>query len=203
MLSAKKSLRQQYRATFKALEGSPILEHYHQQAYRLLGACIREQRPRRIGLYMAMKDEPNIDRLTHELCQEMQVYLPRVLDAEHMHFYRYYGPNHRLETDNAYAIREPEATPEHLIHPADLDLIVVPAMAFDSLGYRLGRGAGYYDRYLPQTSAVTYGISLPLLAVDHLPVQQWDVPMHHVIRLTPPAHDHNIIETNIDNRYEP
>lgn len=185
MLNAKKSLRQQYRATFKTLEGSALLEHYHAEACRLLGECIHAHRPRRIGLYMAMKDEPNIDRLTHQLCQQMQVYLPRVLDGERMDFYRYDGASSRLKTDNAYTIREPEASPENLIHPADLDLIIVPGMAFDSLGYRLGRGAGYYDRYLPQTTAITYGISLPLLTVDRLPTQPWDIPMHHVIRLEP------------------
>lgn len=185
MLGTKKSLRQRYRATFKTLENSALLQHYHSQSCRLLGESIRSHRPQRVGLYMAMKDEPNIDDLAQELCQEMQVYLPRVLDAEQMHFYRYRGHKGGLQTDNIYSIREPEAKAEDLIHPTDLDLIVIPALAYDQHGYRLGRGAGYYDRYLAQTSAITYGISLPLLSIEHLPIQPWDVPVQHVIRLTP------------------
>lgn len=74
-------------------------------------------------------------------------------------------------------------------HPADVErlddphtLILVPGVAFDRAGNRLGRGAGWYDRLLPRLSHGTrWGLAFALQLVDSLPVDPWDVPMDAVI----------------------
>lgn len=77
---------------------------------------------------------------------------------------------------------------------ADVAAVVVPGMAFDRTGHRLGRGAGVYDRFLatlPPT-ALRVGLVPSNRLVDRLPVDPHDVPMHvvaterEVLRLAPP-----------------
>ncbi|MDR0490481.1 MAG: 5-formyltetrahydrofolate cyclo-ligase [Oscillospiraceae bacterium] len=61
------------------------------------------------------------------------------------------------------------------IDPQDLELVIVPALAYDRSGYRLGYGAGYYDRYLLKTSAFTVGLARDRLLKDELPKEPHDV----------------------------
>lgn len=60
------------------------------------------------------------------------------------------------------------------LEPDELDLVVVPAVTFNSNGYRLGRGGGYYDRYLPLTKAYTIGLGREKLISDDLPTEEHD-----------------------------
>jgi len=72
----------------------------------------------------------------------------------------------------------------------DIDLIVVPALAFDRQGNRLGRGGGFYDRFLaePRVHAVTVGLGFAEQLVEELPTHHYDRPVdmlvtdQHVLR---------------------
>ena len=74
-------------------------------------------------------------------------------------------------------------------HPADseeysgeYDLIIVPGLAFDSVGYRLGYGGGYYDRFLGQhKKAVKMGVCYPFQKLDSIPIEEHDVQLDEVI----------------------
>ena len=57
-----------------------------------------------------------------------------------------------------YGVYEPAT--ENLVKPEDLDLVIVPGLAFDKKGNRLGRGKGYYDRFLSSLSSKTHSIGL-------------------------------------------
>lgn len=72
-----------------------------------------------------------------------------------------------------YGILEPDETAEQ-IPPHDVDLIVVPALACDLRGYRLGYGGGYYDRYLMQTEAVTAALCAEENMFHALPHDRFD-----------------------------
>ena len=66
--------------------------------------------------------------------------------------------------------------------PDSQSLILVPAMAYTTLGSRLGRGKGYYDRYLSQfTSLPTMGICRSYQLVDHIPTESWDMGVREVL----------------------
>ncbi len=87
----------------------------------------------------------------------------------------------------AFGILEPPAelrdSPDRLIDPLAIDLIGVPAVAFDHHGNRLGSGRGYYDRLLPRlrANAIKIGLAYECQIVDEVPVEPHDVPMDVVI----------------------
>jgi len=65
---------------------------------------------------------------------------------------------------------------------ADPDIIVTPLLGFDSHGNRLGQGAGHYDRAFAQwPDALRIGVAWSVQAVDTLPADPWDVPLHAII----------------------
>lgn len=70
------------------------------------------------------------------------------------------------------------------IVPAEaLDMIVVPLVAFDRAGARLGYGGGCYDRYLPMLSPACQiiGIAFDEQRVDHVPTDAHDLPLPHIV----------------------
>jgi len=90
-------------------------------------------------------------------------------------------PGDPLQT-GAYGILEPLPTAPTL-YPSEVDLILVPAVACDYQGYRLGYGGGYYDRLLnsPQwSSKPTIGIVFDFAYLPQLPIDPWDKPLQAI-----------------------
>jgi 5-formyltetrahydrofolate cyclo-ligase len=84
----------------------------------------------------------------------------------------------------AFGIPEPASSKERLVEPSDLDLVVVPGVAFDRQNFRLGRGAGFYDRFLSRLPSTTHtvGFAYDLQMVDALPgLMPHDRPVSQVI----------------------
>ena len=78
-----------------------------------------------------------------------------------------------------YNIPEPTTPP----YRGEIDLILVPGVAFDLQGNRLGRGGGYYDRFIksqPPTTTLV-GVAYDFQLVDKVPANRHDQKMHHVI----------------------
>lgn len=62
-----------------------------------------------------------------------------------------------------------------------LDLIIIPGVAFDRKGNRLGRGKGYYDRFLSKTNATKIGICFDFQLFDNIPVNEKDIAMDMIV----------------------
>ena len=83
-----------------------------------------------------------------------------------------------------FGIFEPKDGGKRTIPLEEIDLIVVPAIAFDRNNMRLGRGKGYYDRFLSRpdlTSTKTIGIAYSFQITDPLPQDPHDRPVHRVL----------------------
>lgn len=65
--------------------------------------------------------------------------------------------------------------------PGDVDLFIVPGVAFDRQGHRLGRGGGHYDRLLANVSVPVIGLAYTCQIVSRLPQEKYDIPMSIVI----------------------
>ena len=68
-----------------------------------------------------------------------------------------------------------------IIDPEELELIIVPALAYDRNGYRLGYGGGYYDRYLCGAAAFTIGLARDRLMKDELPREPHDIAVKRIV----------------------
>lgn len=74
--------------------------------------------------------------------------------------------------------------------PSLIDLVVAPGLAFDTKGHRLGRGGGYYDRFLashPKRS-ILIGICFDFQIIEHVPTESLDVPLDVVVSDRRTAH---------------
>ncbi|NEQ75155.1 MAG: 5-formyltetrahydrofolate cyclo-ligase [Okeania sp. SIO2C9] len=81
-----------------------------------------------------------------------------------------------------YGILEPESNAP-LLHSSEVDLILIPAVACDLNGYRLGYGSGFYDRMLSSeewASKPTIGIVFEFGYLQQLPIDSWDRPLNAV-----------------------
>ena len=74
----------------------------------------------------------------------------------------------------AYRIPVPPTDPERLLIPDEKTLVLVPMLAYDALGYRLGAGGGYYDRWLAANLVLTAGICYAGCRVERLPHDEYD-----------------------------
>lgn len=83
---------------------------------------------------------------------------------------------------NRFGILEPDVAPDLALSVDELDFMILPLVAFDAQGTRLGMGAGYYDRTLTnRTKALLVGVGYPFQKVSFLDPCPWDVPLDVVI----------------------
>ena len=127
---------------------------------------------------------PVIDRLLchPKLVQANTIFLyyslPKVIGDNEMEIRLYQGKKSMCEGD--FHIMEPEGPV--FTDYASIDIAVVPGMSFDTEGNRLGRGKGYYDRFLGKVPCVyKIGICFDFQKVDHVPAEPTDIRMDEVI----------------------
>ncbi|WP_315316514.1 5-formyltetrahydrofolate cyclo-ligase [Pantoea vagans] len=140
---------------------------------------------RNIALFLSVDGElntrPLIARLWH---LKKAVYLPVLhpFSPGNLLFLRY-SPDTPL-IPNKLRIPEPPLDIRQLITLDQLDLMLVPLVAFDQHGQRLGMGGGFYDRTLQnwrQHGFLPVGLAHDCQQVDSLPVAEWDVPLPAVM----------------------
>ena len=130
--------------------------------------------------YSALPDEPQLQTLIDEaLANGKRVLLPVVVGDDLV--IRQYEDQQQM-TEGAFHIMEPIGKDVPLEQYGDIDLAIVPGMAFDAEGHRLGRGKGYYDRLLPRLKkAVRVGVCFPFQYIREIPHETHDVEMEKII----------------------
>lgn len=128
-----------------------------------------------ILMYHSLPDELCTHEFLDKWCGRKKFFLPRVngADLEILPYDR-----SRLSL-GAFLIEEPEGV--DTVGMDAIDLVIVPAVAYDRNGNRVGRGRGYYDRLLRGTSAVKVGVAYDFQLFDEVPFDDNDVPVDIVI----------------------
>lgn len=128
-----------------------------------------------ILMYHSLPDELPTHSFLKKWGNKKHFYLPRV-NGVNLDILPY--EESRLEI-GAFHIEEP--TGDEMFDPEQLELIVVPAVAYDRCGNRLGRGKGFYDRLLAVSRATKIGVGYDFQLVEEIPVEEHDVPVDVVI----------------------
>jgi 5-formyltetrahydrofolate cyclo-ligase len=135
-----------------------------------------------VAAFMATETEVDLREWIHHHWQQGgTVALPRVISQHGMSFHRY-TPDTEL-INSRFNIAEP-ALDRPKVPATDLDAVLVPLVAFDSSGTRLGMGGGYYDRFLVKVDPRCWIIGVAFAnqySPNALPKDTWDVPLDAVV----------------------
>lgn len=129
----------------------------------------------KVLMYHSLPDELQTVKFLKKWSGRKHFFLPRV-NGVNLDILPY--EEQRLEL-GAFHIEEP--TGDTVSNPEEIELVIVPAVAYDRKGTRLGRGKGYYDRLLSTLKATTIGVGYDFQLYDELPSESHDVPVHMVI----------------------
>ena len=135
------------------------------------------QKSHTIFIYWSMDDEVYTLDFIHKWKDKKRFILPCVVGDELE--LKYFDDEKSLQEGENFQIPEPVGTA--LSDYSVIDLAIIPGMAFDNKGHRLGRGKGYYDKTLKKITAPKIGVCFGFQFLNEVPVDALDVPMDEVI----------------------
>ena len=163
----KSRLRQHYRTVRESFSAHQVAADSSALCQRLANWHVLQQ-AHTVLSYIAFRNELDLAALT-DLVPDIQWAIPRVVGAR-LICHRY-DPKRLIR--HRFGMLEP-APDLPVVAPSDIDLVLVPGVAFDPRGGRVGFGGGFYDRFLPTTPALRVGVTTNLCLADALPVDAHD-----------------------------
>ena len=182
------SLKQLLRAALRAQRRNLDASHRHHLDHRInqevLDLVAREQ-ANSLAAYLPFDGEPDLRPALEILSRRgVRVALPAVVvfsGVKRLEF-RHWTPEVHL-THSPFGIDQPGAVDD--VSLGELDLLLIPLVAWDEHGHRLGMGAGYYDRALAAVAdsrrPLRIGVGYVLQKHADLPADPWDIRLHQVI----------------------
>ena len=178
MKEAKKSLRQLMAEREKTLSDE-YLKTSDEGIVNRFFSLSQYADAEKIFIYYSVRKEPNTVNIISKMLRDgKEVYIPVINCSGYMEAGRIRG----VENLPTGALNIPRPLPgcEKILAP-QLDIIIVPGVAFDVEGGRLGRGGGYYDRFLAEAKCVKIGIARESMIVDIIPKESHDIYMDTVV----------------------
>jgi 5-formyltetrahydrofolate cyclo-ligase len=131
-----------------------------------------------VMMYWSLPDEVQTHQFVEEISKTKKVILP-VVAGDELELREYRGQEY-MKSDNTMGIGEPVGDPFE--NTGEIDLIIVPGVAFDRSNNRMGRGKAYYDRLLKKVNAYKIGVCFDFQFLDEIPSDENDVKMDEVLR---------------------
>lgn len=141
-----------------------------------------------IGVYSAYGSElslkPSVEMLRSRDIPPTIAY-PVMVNETTMVFVTFSADDDKRVLDNPTTLVT-NIPPERMVDPAELELIFVPGLAFDTHGNRLGQGGGLYDRFLPHTGSgtITIGIAFDEQIIEQVPADVHDRRVNYILTPT-------------------
>jgi 5-formyltetrahydrofolate cyclo-ligase len=181
---SKRQIRNQIAAKRQALDAG-WLDAASAKVVENLQTLPAFQSAKTVALYMAIGGEVRLEPLFAK-CRKLgkTTAIPVFNPSTRLYEMAAITGNTRFETGN-YGIQEPVAPAP--IGIAEIDFMVVPGVAFDLHGNRLGRGGGYYDRLLDGFQGVSAAVAFDFQVLDHIPSDPHDIPVDFLVTETQTA----------------
>lgn len=174
----KGELRTQFQALRRKIP-TELHKEYSQRIAKKVLALVEQTGAKRVFAYLSFGGEVETHGLIQALLERgVQVAVPRCHTKAHTMDAVGIQSMDQLKP-GAYGILEPQEG--EVFSPDCFDMILVPALAFDRKGFRLGWGAGYYDRYLSGYQGLTVGLSFSVCQTEQLPHDRHDLPVKLVL----------------------
>lgn len=131
--------------------------------------------------FAALDDEINIDACIKTAIESgKRVALPVCTDKNGNMKFFYINSLSDIKT-GFFGVREPDVDFCDEIKDFSSSICIVPAIAYDKKGFRLGYGKGYYDRFLKNYTSHSIGLCYNELIKDELPIGEYDIPVDYII----------------------
>ena len=170
----KQELRK-YISQEKKKYGTTELDEMSDTLFRLLEDHPLFQNANTVLLYYALPKEVNTHAFIEKWYRHKHILLPVVV-GDDLELHEYTGPTCMKE--GAFHIMEPSGDVFNQLDT--IELSIIPGVAFDAKGHRLGRGKGYYDRLLPHLQSYNIGVCYHFQVVQEVPTDEYDRPMNEV-----------------------
>ena len=133
-----------------------------------------------IFTYVSLDPEPDTLGIIHAaFANGKKVAVPKCTDKGVMEFYFIKSQSDLVK--GKFGILEPDVTKCKKATETENSLCIVPGLSFDAKGYRLGRGGGYYDRFLKDFKGKTAGLCYHSFLRLSLPAESYDVPVDIIV----------------------
>lgn len=175
LLLKKKALRKKV-ADLKSTFTEKELLNLSEEVISTLNLVDVFQNAKIVLAYYSMPDEVDTHRLIKTHHSQKQFLLP-VVNNDELILKKYISEESMLTSD--YGIKEP--TSDTFLEYDQIDLVIVPGVAFDRTLNRMGRGKGFYDRLLPKIKAPKIGVCFDFQLFDEIPTYQGDIKMNMIV----------------------
>ncbi|MFN4132593.1 MAG: 5-formyltetrahydrofolate cyclo-ligase [Caldimicrobium sp.] len=133
----------------------------------------------RIAFYAYVNKEVDLSFAIKEALKTHKVYFPKTDPLKKRLTFHLVSSLEELRSGFMGILEPPFENSQAL--PEELDVILVPGLAFDREKIRLGYGGGYYDRFLKETKALKIGVAFSFQIVDYLPREPHDIKMDLIL----------------------
>jgi 5-formyltetrahydrofolate cyclo-ligase len=187
-LRVKAEIRKRLRALRKTTPLAACADR-SQRIVRALEGMAPLREARKVALFWPIEEKHEVDLRPLDASlrgRGVRVAYPTILESGEMIF-RTVSSLDELSPHALGFQAPPEGEPER-----DVDLVVVPAIALDPAGYRIGYGGGFYDRALPSLHATRVGVAYEFQLIPEVPRTPRDVPVDWIVT------DHRVLQASPD-----
>jgi 5-formyltetrahydrofolate cyclo-ligase len=180
MNNEKELIRKQIMDELAKIE-KPQYEHDSYEIAQLLFQDTIWKEATTVGITISKSPEVDTYQIIRKAWEEgKQVVIPKCLPKKKEMVFRTLTKFNQLESVY-YGLLEPIEAMTKEVSANEIDLIIVPGLAFTENGYRIGFGGGYYDRYLANYLGQTISLAFTPQLVAELPIEEHDIPVNKII----------------------